>query len=561
MNNFWRGLPRPFFILAPMEAVTDVVFRHVVANAARPDVFFTEFTNASSYCSPKGAHSTRGRLAFTADEHPMVAQIWGDQPDEFAQMARGLADAGYKGIDINMGCPAKSAVKSGGSGLIRKPELAARLIASAKEGGLPVSVKTRLGYSSVDEWRVWLTHILQQDIACLSIHLRTRKEMSKVPAHFELIPEIKQLRDKIAPQTLLTINGDIRDRRHGEELAATYGIDGVMIGRGIFTNPFAFETTPRQHSREELIDLLSLHLDLFDKYSAELEARRFEPLKRFFKVYIRNFAGAGELRTALMATHTTDEARALIADALRSQASSHFVSLAHAGYHMNTPNAIKAIVFDSDGTLVDTRKLILHGYRTVLKRHNLEHLATDDYIRDRLGKPVPETYQQLLADQPVKISINQLVAEHDEVQDNNIHLIKPYSNAEKLLREWRRQGIKLCLFTSGNLMMIRRNFAAAGMQDVEKLFDAIVTADDNLPRKPEPDAIHELLRRVNVPASDAVIVGDHPYDIRSGQDARTALKIGILHGFGDSRELLGAGADCLSDDLAGLDALIPLAGA
>ncbi|HMI09269.1 MAG TPA: tRNA-dihydrouridine synthase family protein, partial [Candidatus Saccharimonadales bacterium] len=201
MNNFWHELPRPFFILAPMEAVTDVVFRHVVASAAKPDIFFTEFTNASSYCSPAGAHSTRGRLVFTDDEQPMVAQIWGDRPEEFAYMAKDLAKAGYRGIDINMGCPVKNAVKAGGSGLIRQPELAAQLIAATKEGGLPVSVKTRLGYSNINEWHDWLTHILKQDIANLTIHLRTRKEMSKVDAHYEFIADIKKLRDEIAPNT------------------------------------------------------------------------------------------------------------------------------------------------------------------------------------------------------------------------------------------------------------------------------------------------------------------------------------------------------------------------
>ena len=298
-----------------MEAVTDVVFRHVVANAARPDIFFTEFTNASSYCSPKGVHSTRGRLAFTPDEHPMVAQIWGKVPTEFEQMAKGLAEMGYKGIDINMGCPDKAVVKSGGgSGLIRTPELAAELIASAKKGGLPVSVKTRLGYSFTDEWREWLTHLFKQNVVNLTIHLRTRKEMSKVPAHYEMISEIKKLRDEIAPQTLLTINGDIRNRQHGEELVREYGVDGIMIGRGIFTNPFAFEAAPGSHSKEQLLELLQLHLDLFDKYSTELEPRRFEPLKRFFKIYIRDFSGASELREKLMHTKSTDEVRRLLSE-------------------------------------------------------------------------------------------------------------------------------------------------------------------------------------------------------------------------------------------------------
>jgi tRNA-dihydrouridine synthase len=313
MKSFWDELPRPFFILAPMEAVTDVVFRHVVSAAARPDVYFTEFVNSASYCSPQGEHSTRGRLAFTGDEHPMVAQIWGNSPEQFAQMAKGLAKMGYKGIDINMGCPVTNVAKKAcGSGLIREPKLAAELIASAKEGGLPVSVKTRLGFTHIDEWRDWLTHILRQDVVNLTIHLRTRKEMSKADAHFELIPEIKKLRDEIAPQTLLKINGDIRDRQHVEELVHEYGVDGVMIGRGVFHNPFAFETQQREHDREELLGLLRLQLDLHDKYTAELGPRKFDPLKRFFKIYVREFDGASELRDKLMHTKNTDEVRQLL---------------------------------------------------------------------------------------------------------------------------------------------------------------------------------------------------------------------------------------------------------
>jgi len=313
MKNFWTELPTPFFALAPMEAVTDVVFRHVINYAGRPDIFFSEFTSSAGYCSRKGRHSTKGRLTFTDDEQPMVVQIWGNDAAQFREMSIGMKELGFAGIDINMGCPVTNvASKSCGSGLIRNPELAAELIAAAKESGLPVSVKTRLGFSHLDEWQDWLTHILKQDIANLTIHLRTRKEMSKVDAHFELIPEIKKLRDAIAPQTLLTINGDIRDRQHGEELVAEYGVDGVMIGRGVFHNPYAFEKQKSEHSREELISLLHMQLDLHDTYSSELEPRKFDPLKRFFKIYIRNFDGASELREQLMHTKTTDEVRHIL---------------------------------------------------------------------------------------------------------------------------------------------------------------------------------------------------------------------------------------------------------
>lgn len=311
-ENFWQELPKPFFVLAPMEDVTDLVFRHVVAEAGRPDVFFTEFTNSESYCHPDGIKSVRGRLTFTEDEQPIVAHIWGDNPDNFRKMSIGMAELGFKGIDINMGCPVPNVAGRGkGSGLILRPDVAAELIEAAKAGGLPVSVKTRLGYKEIDEWKEWLTHILKQDIANLSIHLRTRKEMSAVDAHWELIPEIKALRDEIAPNTLLTINGDIPDRQVGLELAEKYGIDGVMIGRGIFKNPFAFEKVPKEHSPGEYLDLLKLQLDAQDKYAEELP-RSMSGLHRFFKIYVKGFRGAGELRNQLMNTKSTDEVRSLL---------------------------------------------------------------------------------------------------------------------------------------------------------------------------------------------------------------------------------------------------------
>ncbi|MGN1400993.1 MAG: tRNA dihydrouridine synthase [Bacillus sp. (in: firmicutes)] len=311
-DNFWLDLPRPFFVLAPMEDVTDVVFRHVVNEAGRPDVFFTEFANTESYCHPEGVNSVRGRLLFTEDEQPIVAHIWGDKPEQFRQMSIGMAEQGFKGVDINMGCPVPNVATRGkGSGLILRPEVAADIIQAAKAGGLPVSVKTRLGYTDVDEWEAWLTHILKQDIANLSIHLRTRKEMSDVDAHWELIPEIKKLRDRVAPNTLLTINGDIPDRKTGLKLVEQYGVDGVMIGRGIFKNPFAFEKEPKEHSSSEYLDLLSLHLDLHDSYYEDLP-RSMTGLHRFFKIYVKGFRGASELRNQLMNTKSTDEVRALL---------------------------------------------------------------------------------------------------------------------------------------------------------------------------------------------------------------------------------------------------------
>lgn len=313
-DNFWKNLPKPFFVLAPMEDVTDSVFRHVIAKAARPDVFFTEFTNSLSYVHSEGRDSLNGRLFYTDDEQPMVAHVWGDNPDTYSAMSIGMAERGFKGFDINMGCPAKNVVKNGrGAGLIKRPDEAAEIIQASKISGLPVSVKTRLGYSKISEWKPWLSHILEQDIANLAIHLRTKKEMSKVPAHWELIPEIIKLRDEIAPKTLITINGDIPDYKTGMELYQKYGVDGIMIGRGVFKNPFAFDPEGRERSYQEYIDLLYYHLDTYDKLTLE-EQQLSKILNRFYKIYIKEFKGASDLRVALMDTKDTASARDVLED-------------------------------------------------------------------------------------------------------------------------------------------------------------------------------------------------------------------------------------------------------
>ena len=606
MSNFWRDLPKPFFVLAPMEAVTDVVFRHVIRQAGRPDVYFTEFTNATGWFRA-GDKAIGGRLVKTDDESLIIAQLWGSDPEAMAALSKHCADLGYDGIDINMGCPDQSAIKGGGGAdMIRHPERAGAIIAAAKESGLPVSVKTRLGYTYVDEWRDWLAFLLQQDIAALTIHLRTKKEMSKVPAHFELIDDIKALRDEISPETPLIINGDILDRTHGENLAATHGIDGIMIGRGVFANPFCFSTSPpisssrfasnslasadesssssealtrspdvspetcaddewaanKRHGdsateyeshKQQLIELLRFHLDQFDHYQPQM-GRPFETLKRFFKIYIRDFDGASSLRAALMLAHNTTEVRYLLDN--HEKATQPLEKKLNGKYNLPMSNTIKAIVFDSDGTLLDTRQLILQGYKTVLKHHNLEHLATDQYISKRLGKPVPETYEQIIAGHHVAATVDQLAEEHDTVQNSLAHLIEPYAGTVELLNHWKKSGIKLCLFTSGKRMMIERNFAAAGIENVDEIFDSIVTADDDLARKPEPDAILHLLNDIDIAPENAVVVGDHPYDIISARRVGIGLKIGILHGFGTSRELLQSGADFLCDNLDSLNNLM-----
>ena len=319
--NIWQNLPKGFTILAPMEGVTDVVFRQVIGRAGRPDLFYTEFTNVTSYASDKGRHDALDRLTVCKKDTPIIAQIWGKIPEHFALIARELEGLGFQGLDINMGCPDRHVNKAGGgAAMIRTPELAVACINEAKRNtNLPVSVKTRLGFTYVDEYKNWLPIILKQQVANLTIHLRTRKEMSKVPAHFELIPEILKLRDEIAPETRLTINGDIMNNRQVQELHQIYPrVDGFMIGRGVFVNPYCFTgrapiSQGGDISVRELMELFKYHLKCFDTRKSELEAigsrYPFEPLKRMFKIYINSFDGASDLRVKLMNCKNTDELR------------------------------------------------------------------------------------------------------------------------------------------------------------------------------------------------------------------------------------------------------------
>lgn len=312
---------KPFFVLAPMDDVTDTVFRQVVGACAPPDLYFTEFVNVDGLQSA-GRPKLLKKLQFTAGERPLIAQIWGKDPEKYRLTAEQIADGtfarelglpegvNFAGIDINMGCPEKTVVKNGcGSGLIcdrPKAEAVIKATQSGAAGKLPVSVKTRLGFNSVDlTWPEWL---LDQKLSMLTIHGRTRKQMSLVPADWELIGQVRQIRDAKKVNTLIVGNGDVRSKQHGLELVAAYGLDGIMIGRGIFADPYAFaDVSPWQiMTREQKINLYIRHVQQFAAMWQHGE-RPVHTLNKFCKVYISGFDGAKELREQLMQAVSTDE--------------------------------------------------------------------------------------------------------------------------------------------------------------------------------------------------------------------------------------------------------------
>lgn len=308
------SLPKPFFVLAPMDDVTDTVFRQVIARTAAPDLYFTEFANVDGLQSP-GRPRLLKKLRFVESEQSLVAHIWGLKPENFYKTAREIADgtiadefglpkgANFVGIDLNMGCPAKTEVKAGAcSALIKNRPLAQEIIRATQEGAkgmLPISVKTRLGFGDID--LTWHEFLLRQNLAMLTVHGRTRKEMSKVPAHWDEIGHVRELRDWLAPRTLIVGNGDVESRNHGLELAEKYRLDGIMIGRGVFQDPFAFAASspwPRL-SETHRTELYRTQVKLFQRTWQNHE-RPIHTLNKFCKIYINGFDGAKEFREELM---------------------------------------------------------------------------------------------------------------------------------------------------------------------------------------------------------------------------------------------------------------------
>lgn len=307
--GFWAKLNKPFFVLAPMADVTDAAFRRIIEKYGKPDVFWTEFVSADGLCS-NGRKVLVRDLEFTKKEKPIVAQLFSSKPEKMREAAALCQKLGFDGIDINMGCPDRSIEKQGcGAAMIKNPKLAREIIRAAKEGApkLPVSVKTRIGYNK-NEITTWIPEVLAEGIAALTIHVRTRKEMSLVPARWEHVREVIELRNKISPQTLIIGNGDVKDMNDARAKAKEFGADGVMLGRAIFGNPWLFSSLHGKQitpSIQEKLKVLVEHTKLFEKLLGDIKS--FAIMKKHYKAYVNGFEGAKEFRTELMEAKNVKE--------------------------------------------------------------------------------------------------------------------------------------------------------------------------------------------------------------------------------------------------------------
>lgn len=308
--SIWHQLPKPIFCLAPMEDVTDTVFRQLLCELGKPPLMFSEFMNIHSIYSH--AQDVR-RLEYTDQEKPLILQVWGLEPELYCLAGQLAVDLGFDGIDINMGCPIKKIISKGAcSALIKTPELAGDIIQATIDGTagkIPVSVKTRIGFDSVVT-EEWTKHLLSFDIAALTVHGRTSKQMSKVPCDWDEIGKVVNVRDRLGVETLIIGNGDILSLSQAQQMVDRYKVDGVMIGRGIFQNPWLFATDDSPRSINQKLDTLKRHLAIWSQVWQG--QAYYNKLKRFFKIYVSDFDGASELRSELMQTESVEECQQVI---------------------------------------------------------------------------------------------------------------------------------------------------------------------------------------------------------------------------------------------------------
>jgi nifR3 family TIM-barrel protein len=317
MLGFWEQLKKPIFVLAPMADVTDSAFRRIIAKYGKPHVMWTEFVSADGLAlAPElGRQKLLKSLEYSLLEKPIVAQFFTSIPAHMREAARLALDLGFDGVDINMGCPDKSVEKQGaGASLMKNITLARDLVRAAKEGApsLPISLKTRIGYSR-PELESWLPAVLEEGVALVTVHARTRQDLSKVPAKWEFVKQAVDIRNVSGTNTLIFGNGDVGDLVEANRRVEETGCDGVMLGRAIFGNPFLFSTQQLPEGWEGVklkLKVLIEHTKLFEELLGGTKS--FSVMKKHFKAYVADFDGASDLRARLMQTNNAQEVASII---------------------------------------------------------------------------------------------------------------------------------------------------------------------------------------------------------------------------------------------------------
>lgn len=328
-KGFWEKLAKPIVGLSPMDGVTDAPMRLIAKKYGQPDVIYTEFVSVEGLWRiqkrEETTHKIWNELRFDQSEQPVLAQLFGSDPDSFYEATKIVAKMGFAGVDINMGCPSPGLEKrGGGAGLMRDPGLAHRVIEAVRKGvadvgsEIPVSVKTRIGSSGPD--KEWWKAIAGEELPAVAMHGRTFKQLYSGEANWEVLKEAAEvIRESGA---LFLTNGDVekilgndRVQLSNERVVDLKGsFDGVLIGRKAIGNPWVLRKDGYEPSLEEKLMVALEHAREFEK---NLPGNKFEMMRKHLAWYVHGFDGASSLRRKLVISNNADEVEEIVSEFLK----------------------------------------------------------------------------------------------------------------------------------------------------------------------------------------------------------------------------------------------------
>ncbi len=334
-QGFWDTLPRPIVGLSPMDGVTDTAMRYISKKYGQPAVMMTEFTSVEGVRA--GALKLMDDFRYDQSQRPIVAQVFGADPQAFYQTAIVVCALGFDGIDINMGCPAKKVEERGaGAALIQNPKLAGQIIQAVKRGLqdwqegisfegagvhpniisyleslsnpprklIPISIKTRIGYDKPLA-QEWAEHLIEFEPATITMHGRTLEQLYSGVADWDQIGQAAKVVK--ATDILFLGNGDVKSLTEAKKKTKAYSLDGVLIGRAAQGNPWVF--TGKQASPKEKLEVALEHTQ---KYVEFFPHRPFFPVRKHLAWYAHGFPSASQVRQRLVMTNNLTEVQAII---------------------------------------------------------------------------------------------------------------------------------------------------------------------------------------------------------------------------------------------------------
>lgn len=359
----WAQLNYPVILCPPMDGITDSAFRELIADMGGSSALYCEFINVKGliFQNPK----TLFELKYTEKQRPIIAQLFGNNPEDFYEASKMVVKMGFDSIDVNMGCPAhKVASKGGGCALMGNTENAAEIVRQTIKGAneaakelnlgheIEVTCKMRLGISDTDTVMHHGLSMIEAGAKCIAIHGRTLKQMYTGEAKWEPIKDFIKIKNERYGNSIKVFgSGDVKSLWEAFIRILNIGVDGVMIGRGSFGNPWVFEKSRVDMMKKYILEIESFYnkksgnitIDEIEKYPNYLEIKNnlenkehtFEEtsemairhaklmfqekgdsgiiqMRKHLAWYFHSFDGAKDLRSKLVRVTSVDEIEGII---------------------------------------------------------------------------------------------------------------------------------------------------------------------------------------------------------------------------------------------------------